>query len=110
MKGHLRKRGASWELRAFAGRDPVTGREVYRTATFRGGKRDAEDALAKFVQEVAGAHTSRDAMSTRSGSSRSRASRCGSVRIRWAVCLRWASRPQMRSTSSSTSWQHGERS
>lgn len=61
MKGHLRKRGNAWELRAYAGRDPVTGREVYRTATFRGGKRDAEDALARFVQEVAGGHSSRDA-------------------------------------------------
>jgi len=61
MKGHLRKRGASWELRAFAGRDPVTGREVYRTRSFRGDKREAECALARFVQEVAGAHSTRDA-------------------------------------------------
>ena len=61
MKGHLRRRGGSWELRAFAGRDPVTGREIYRTTTFRGGKREAEDALAKFVQEVAGGHGARDA-------------------------------------------------
>jgi integrase len=61
MKGHLRKRGEAWELRAYAGRDPVSGREVYRTRTYRGGKRDAEDALAKFVQEMAGgAHASRD--------------------------------------------------
>ena len=61
MKGHLRRRGGSWELRAFAGRDPVTGREIYRTTTFRGGKREAEDALARFVQEVAGGHSARDA-------------------------------------------------
>jgi integrase len=39
----------------------VTGREVYRTTTFRGGKRDAEDALARFVQGVAGGHSARDA-------------------------------------------------
>ena len=61
MRGHLRKRGSAWELRAYAGKDPVTGREVYRTRNFRGGKRDAEDALARFVQEVAGGHSTRDA-------------------------------------------------
>jgi integrase len=32
----------TWEIRAFAGRDPLTG-------TFRGGKRDAERALAALV-------------------------------------------------------------
>lgn len=52
-RGHLRKRGDAWELRAYAGRDPVSNRELYRTRTFRGGKREAERALGKFVQEVA---------------------------------------------------------
>lgn len=62
MKGHLRKRGNSWELRVYAGLDPITGREIYRTRTFRGGKREAEDALGKFVQEVAGGgHSAGDA-------------------------------------------------
>jgi integrase len=62
MRGHLRKRGAAWELRAYAGRDPVSGRPIYRTRTYRGGRRDAEDALGKFVQEVAGgACVTRDA-------------------------------------------------
>lgn len=62
MRGHLRRRGDAWELRAYAGRDPASGREIYRTRTYRGGKRDAEDALAKFVQEVCGsAGTTRDA-------------------------------------------------
>lgn len=55
MRGHLRKRGDAWELRAYAGRDPVSQRKIYRTRTFRGGKREAEDALARLVQEVAGA-------------------------------------------------------
>ncbi|MDA8039517.1 MAG: tyrosine-type recombinase/integrase [Actinomycetota bacterium] len=54
MKGHLRKRGEAWELRAYAGRDPVTKRQTYVTRTFRGGKREAQDALAKLVTEVAG--------------------------------------------------------
>jgi len=61
MRGHLRRRGSAWELRAYAGRDPVTGWDVYRTRSFKGGRRDAEDALAKFVQEVAGSHSTRDA-------------------------------------------------
>ncbi len=54
MRGHLRRRGDAWELRAFAGRDPVSGRKIYRTRSFHGGRRQAEDALGKFVQEVAG--------------------------------------------------------
>jgi integrase len=62
MRGHLRRRGDAWELRAYAGRDPVSHREVYRTRTFRGGKREAEKALANFVQEVAGGgHAASDA-------------------------------------------------
>jgi hypothetical protein len=54
VRGHLRKRGNGWELRAFAGHDPVTGRKIYRTRTYRGGKREAEDALSRLVQEVSG--------------------------------------------------------
>jgi integrase len=62
MRGHLRQRGDVWELRAYAGRDPVSGRKLYRTRSFRGGKRDAEDALARLVLEVSGAvPTARDA-------------------------------------------------
>jgi hypothetical protein len=54
MKGHLRQRGDAWELRAYAGTDPTTGRQKYVTRTFRGGKRAAEDALARLVIEVSG--------------------------------------------------------
>jgi len=61
MRGHLRRRGGAWELRAYAGRDPVSNREVYRTRTFRGGKRDADAALAKFVLEIgSGGHAAHD--------------------------------------------------
>ena len=61
MRGHLRQRGSNWELRAFAGRDPGTGRRVYVTRTFRGGKREAEEALARLVAEVSGGgHASQD--------------------------------------------------
>jgi integrase len=54
MRGHLRKRGNAWELRAYAGIDPLTNRQKYLTRTFRGGKREAEEALARFVTEVSG--------------------------------------------------------
>jgi integrase len=62
VRGHLRKRGDAWELRAYAGVDPVTKRQKYVTRTFRGGKRDAEEALARFVTEVSGGgHAAQDA-------------------------------------------------
>ena len=61
MRGHLRKRGDAWELRAYAGVDPITKRHKYLTRTFRGGKREAEEALARFVTEVSGGgHAAQD--------------------------------------------------
>lgn len=54
MRGHVRKRGNAWELRAYEGVDPLTNRQKYVTRTFRGGKREAEQALARLVTEVAG--------------------------------------------------------
>lgn len=61
MRGHLRKRGSAWELRAYAGIDPLANRQKYRTRTFRGGKREAEEALARFVTEVSGGgHAAQD--------------------------------------------------
>jgi integrase len=61
MRGHLRKRGDAWELRAYAGVDPITKRQKYVTRTFRGGKREAEEALAKLVTEVSGGgHAAQD--------------------------------------------------
>lgn len=41
-------------MRAYAGIDPLTNRQKYVTRTFRGGKREPEEALARFVTEVAG--------------------------------------------------------
>ncbi len=62
MRGTMRRRGDAWELRAYAGRDPVTGRKKTATKTFRGGSREAEEALAAFVTEVAGGgHAVQDA-------------------------------------------------
>jgi integrase len=52
MKGHIRKRGDSWELRVYAGTDAVTGKERTITKTFRGGKREAQRALAEFAADA----------------------------------------------------------
>lgn len=61
MRGHIRKRGNSWELRAYAGLDPLTKRPKYETRTFRGTKREAEEALARLVTEVSGGgHAAQD--------------------------------------------------
>ena len=43
---------ASWELRVFLGPDPLTGRKRYATRTVRGGKREAQTALAEMVTEA----------------------------------------------------------
>ncbi|MGI9644429.1 MAG: hypothetical protein ACR2O6_03880 [Ilumatobacteraceae bacterium] len=47
----MRQRGASWELRVFLGHDPVTGKQRYANKTVRGGKREAQRALAEMVTE-----------------------------------------------------------
>lgn len=61
IRGHLRQRGEAWELRAYAGVDPITNRQKYVTRTFRGGKREAEEALARLVTEVSGgSHAAQD--------------------------------------------------
>jgi integrase len=61
VRGHLRQRGDAFELRAFVGRDPVSGRKKYVTRTFRGRRRDAESELSKLVAEVSvGGHSATD--------------------------------------------------
>lgn len=61
VAGHWRQRGNAVELRAFAGRDALTGRKRYATRTIPlVGKREADKALATFVAELSssGAPTS----------------------------------------------------
>lgn len=55
MPGHARERRPGvFELRAYAGRDPVTGRKVYRTRTIRAaGQREAEREAARFALDLA---------------------------------------------------------
>ncbi|MEM9655415.1 MAG: tyrosine-type recombinase/integrase, partial [Actinomycetota bacterium] len=48
----LKREPDYWEMRVYAGRDPVTGKRRYASRGFRGGKRDANAALAAFVAEV----------------------------------------------------------
>jgi len=52
MKGFMSQRGASWDLRVYLGRDPLTGKKRYATRTVRGGKREAQTALAEMVTEA----------------------------------------------------------
>jgi hypothetical protein len=49
MKGYMRRRGPSWELRAYLGRDSVSGRKRYATRSVRGSKRAAERVLRDMV-------------------------------------------------------------
>ena len=38
----LKRKPDYWEVRAYAGRDPITGRDRYVGRTIRGGRREAE--------------------------------------------------------------------
>jgi integrase len=48
----LKRQPDYWELRAYAGPDPITARPRYVSRSFRGGKRDANKALAQLVAEI----------------------------------------------------------
>ncbi len=52
MKGFMRQRGASWELRVYLGHDPLTGKKRYASRTVRAGKREAQTALAEMITEA----------------------------------------------------------
>jgi integrase len=52
MAGSMYRRPSGlWVLRVYAGRDPLTGKKVWRSRTVRGTKREAERELAAFVTE-----------------------------------------------------------
>jgi integrase len=42
----------AWELRAFLGRDPLTGKDIYKSRSVHGGKREAQRALTAFLAEL----------------------------------------------------------
>jgi integrase len=56
QRGSVRQRGSSLQVRLFAGKDPVTGREIYLTASIPGTDKKAykraEDKLAEFRTQV----------------------------------------------------------
>src|SRR6476620_8257517 len=48
----LKREPDYWEVRAYAGVDPITGKDRYTSRTVRGGKREAEKLLAQLVTQV----------------------------------------------------------
>jgi integrase len=53
----MRQRGSdSWELRAYRGTDPETGKRSYATRTVHGTKRAGQQALVELVDDAAHAH------------------------------------------------------
>lgn len=52
MKGSMRQRGSSWELRVYLGADPVSGKQRYATKTVCAGKREAQRLLNEMVVEA----------------------------------------------------------
>ena len=48
----MRRRGKSWELRVYLGRDAVSGKKRWATRTVRVGKREAQRALTAMVAEA----------------------------------------------------------
>ena len=55
MQGSMRQRGeGSWELRVYLGRDPLTSKKRWTYKTFKGGKREAQRALATMVAAADG--------------------------------------------------------
>jgi integrase len=42
----------AWQLRAFEGVDPISGKKRYRTRSFRGSKREAQKALNALVADI----------------------------------------------------------
>ena len=49
MQGSMRQRGDSWQLRVYLGRDPLNGEKRWVSKTIKGGKREAQRALASMV-------------------------------------------------------------
>lgn len=54
MQGSMRRRGDSWQLRVYLGRDPLTGEKRWTSKTVKGGKREAQRALAAMVAAADG--------------------------------------------------------
>ena len=49
MHGHIRQRGASWQVLVYAGRHPTTHKRRYLTRSVRGTRDDAERVCRQLV-------------------------------------------------------------
>ncbi len=52
MKGSIEKRGNSWRLSVYLGKDPVTGKERRIRKTVRGSKKDAQKELRDLLYSI----------------------------------------------------------
>ncbi|NLG79219.1 MAG: site-specific integrase [Firmicutes bacterium] len=52
MKGFIEKRGNSWRLSVYLGKDPVTGKERRIRKTVRGSEKDAQKALRDLLHSI----------------------------------------------------------
>ena len=52
MKGFIEKRGNSWRLSVYLGKDPVTGKERRVRKTVRGSEKDAQKALRDLLHSI----------------------------------------------------------
>ncbi|NQT74671.1 MAG: site-specific integrase [Chloroflexi bacterium] len=52
MRGHIRKRGNSWVIVAYLGRDPQTGKRRYQWQSVKGNKKQAEKELTALLTRL----------------------------------------------------------
>jgi integrase len=65
MSGHIRRRGAGWEIKYEAAeRDPATGKRQTRYVSFKGTKKQAQVELARLVTEAEAGQTVEPTRST----------------------------------------------
>ena len=83
--GTMRERSPGhWQLRAYVGRDPVTGKPRQATRTFKGGERAAAKALAALVAEVEAGRFSRTTATV------------SQLLDKWLEAGEWSQRPRTR--------------
>lgn len=52
MQGHIRKRGAGYQVAIYLGTDPVTKKAKYKYQAVQGGKKDAQKVLQELLHQV----------------------------------------------------------
>ncbi len=85
QSGTMRERSPGhWQLRAYAGRDPLSGKPRQVTRTFEGGERSAAKALAALVTEVEVGKFNRTTTTV------------GQLLDKWLEAAEWTQRPRTR--------------